>query len=330
MNFNSLFIGSSSEYELIPVRRLISMHLSAKQKVIYIGNEEDWEQLMPVMLSARQRVTFISMPDSINLNSILIYLDNLLEELRHQPGMGISIYIKPANPGFGKLIPKWLKIHGISVHLILNEIGDLAWLDLPLYVQAFDLKCAFLWGKKSEVEGIGHLFQIGTKTLHQMWGTSPTLTAVRFDGMARLIDVAKLTTTRMNKQLAQLRAAAQIIMPKLALQHIPLGIYSVTDMLHAVTHIYVESPGQLASEIFVCYARDDAYAHQLAVTWGTDCFFLDELYFVRLPVELALWPFNLLGEVVDTGHCRWWCNTFSGEQREKTESQNRQLGGISI
>jgi hypothetical protein len=33
---------------------------------------------------------------------------------------------------------------------------------------------------------------------------------------------------------------------------------------------------------------------------------------------------------VDTGHCRWWCNTFSGEQRGKTESQNRQLGGISI
>lgn len=320
MNFNSLIIAPPQAQTTDLLRRQIGMYLSAGQHVVYIGGEPNWSRLRRVPFFAQNRISFIHTPSRICIAAEITKLYQHIESLQQQAGLGIAVYFDPAFSEFAPLIHQWLDTFGITVHLVLNSDSAVDGLGLGQRVADFRLRCVFLCNREPTA---GMLLGLSATEMRPLSGVLGQFVAVRFDNMVRLIDVSKPITKSIHQQIQQLQAALPVIMPGLRLSHIPIGIYSIACVMRATDRVYVDADMLQPGRVFLCYDLQETFAHELARVWGTYSFTIDEYHFVALPKELALWPFNHLGEVLDPSRCLWWRNLLL----EQEPDYINQIGG---
>lgn len=304
MNFNSLIIGAAGSDKTTLMCRLAGHYAAVGQRVVYVGSKQERERLWRLPEPDRTRILFLHAPPSpaARINAAgLIY--RLVAELATTTGTGVVIFLQPASPEFAGLIHHWLALPGVTVHLAVGTLADLAWLDLQDQKHRFQFQAVFPQS--------GSATSAGGTAVHpnRQDSTNRSVAAIRFDAMTRLVDVShKVELDKATRSIKQLSLVLPLVLPATLLCRSPtfsLGMYPLSRLLGAVTRVY---QGGADPKLFLCYAWGDGRAAAMARAWGTE-YRQDRLFqYVASPAPLSLWPFNRLGRVLHPRQPLWWHN----------------------
>lgn len=309
MNFNSLIVGQSPTHVMTLIGRLISMHLNAGQRVIFLGSEDDQIYLKSLPALDHEQIICVNRPEKGEQSRLCPrFILELVDSLRPHCENGLAVYLNPGMPEFCNFHTEMMKRDGVTMHIAVPTIADLFYLGVGDSPDEFEFRALFVGEQDLTMFATRQFMGIES----QVWGNRQSIAVIRFDNTLRFVDVDCPLSETPEKPFEQMQAALPYVRPLLDDNDIR-GVYPVYQMLGALTRIYEQEAAHC--EHYLCYDAQSGIAFQLAGLWRTACFQQDEFGYVALPEPLASWPFNCLGVVLgNASEAAWWCGLGVSEQ----------------